>query len=142
MIDTKYTVDKVPFMGNCSLCGERKHDANHCRVKSYEDPNKVNLANFTYHTDEILHDKLQKAHEFGFLRGATQDEIKWVVDKIRELRQARTLLYSQPPTNRYPSNSYSPRTPPRSNSPYGYNRSASPSPYERQSFQPPNQQSL
>ena len=142
VIDTKYTVDKVPFMGNCSLCGERKHDANHCRVKSYEDPNKVNLANFTYHTDEILHDKLQKAHEFGFLRGATQDEIKWVVDKIRELRQARTLLYSQPPTNRYPSNSYSPRTPPRSNSPYGYNRSASPSPYERQSFQPPTQQSL
>ena len=138
VIDTKYTVDKVPFVGNCSLCGERKHDANHCRVKSYEHPDKVNLAKYTYHTDEILHDKFQKAHEFGFLRGATTDEIKWVVDKIRELRQARTLLYSQPATNRYQLNSYPPRTPPR----YGYNRSSSPSPYERQPFQPPSQQSL
>ena len=146
IIDTKYTIDKVPFMGNCSLCGEKRHDADHCRHKSYTNPDQVNLNSFTYFTDEVLHQKLQNAHDYGFLRGATQDEIRWVLDKIRELRQARTLLYQHkpgppvhygPPGNSFQRNS----TPPRSNSPYGYNRPSSydsraPSPYERLPPQP------
>jgi len=39
-VDTKFTVDKVPYTGNCSLCGERRHDDKHCRMKSYEDETK------------------------------------------------------------------------------------------------------
>ena len=141
IIDTKYTIDKVPFMGNCSLCGEKRHDADHFRHNSYTNADQVNLNSFTYFTDEVLHQKLQNAHDYGFLRGATQDEIRWVLDKIRELRQARTLLYQHkpgppgnygPPGNSFQRNS----TPPRSNSTYGYNRPSSydsrpPSPYER-----------
>lgn len=156
IIDTKYTIDKVPFMGNCTLCGEKRHDADQCRHKSYINADQVNLNSFTYFTDEVLHLKLQNAHEYGFLRGATQDEIRWVLDKIRELRQARTLLYQHkppgslsgnynygPPGNSFQRNS----TPPRSNSPYGYNRPSSydsraPSPYERLPPHPPTDPSL
>jgi hypothetical protein len=156
IIDTKYTIDKVPFMGNCSLCGEKRHDADHCRHKSYTNADQVNLNSYTYVTDEVLHQKLQNAHDYGFLRGATQDEIRWVLDKIRELRQARTLLYQHKPGP--PSNYGPPRdpnfqrnsTPPRSNSPYGYNRPSSydsraPSPYERSQphpYPPPTDPSL
>ncbi len=121
-------------------------------MKSYEHDDKINLVNYSYFHEEMIPDKLQKAKEFGFLRGSTQDEYNWVVDKIRELRQARTLLYAHKPINPnphtngytnnghgYPPNnhtSYPPRSPPRSNSPYqnspyGYNTRA-PSPYERQ----------
>ena len=32
-VDTKFTVDKVPYIGNCTLCGERRHDDKHCRMK-------------------------------------------------------------------------------------------------------------
>jgi len=102
-------------------------------MKSYEDESKINLVNFS---DEVLMDKIRLANEFGFLRGATPDEIKWVLDKIRELRNTRLMLYAhkpQPPQGTaYPQRS---ATPPRS---YGYNRPSSPSPYERQYHQPSN----
>jgi hypothetical protein len=26
----KFTVDKEPYSGNCTLCGERRHDKAHC----------------------------------------------------------------------------------------------------------------
>ena len=103
---------------------------------SYEDDTKVNLVNFSYFTEDVLLDKIRLANEYGFFRGATPDEIKWMLDKIRELRTARLLLYATKPpplqSNVYPQRS---STPPRS---YGYNRPSSPSPYERQSHQPPN----
>ena len=105
-------------------------------MKSYEDETKINLVNFSYFSDEVLMDKIRLANEFGFLRGATPDEIKWVLDKIRELRTARLLLHATKPPqsnfNNYPQRS---ATPPRS---YGYNRPSSPSPYERQYLQPSN----
>ena len=135
-VDTKFTVDKIPYTGNCSLCGERRHDDKHCRMKSYEDETKINLANYSYFTDNVLNDKIRMACEYGFLRGATSDEMKWVLDKIRELRNTRLMLYAtmpqQPQGTAYPQRS---STPPRS---YGYNRPSSPSPYERQYHQPSN----
>ena len=108
-------------------------------MKSYEHDDKINVVNYSYFAEDFVNDKLQKAREFGFLRGATVDEYNWVVDKIRELRQARTLLYAHRPvnpnpnnnTNIDPTNGYPSRSPPRSSSPYGYNTRA-PSPYERQ----------
>jgi hypothetical protein len=135
-VDTKFTVDKIPYTGNCSLCGERRHDDKHCRMKSYEDETKINLANYSYFTDNVLNDKIRMACEYGFLRGATPEEMKWVLDKIRELRNTRLMLYAtmpqQPQGTAYPQRS---STPPRS---YGYNRPSSPSPYERQYHQPSN----
>ena len=131
-VDTKFTIDKTPYMGNCTLCGERRHDDKHCRMKSYEDETKVNLVNFSYFSEDVLMDKIKLAHEYGFLRGATPDEIKWVLDKIRELRNTRLMLYATKPQGTvYPQRS---STPPRS---YGYNRPSSPSPYERQYYPPP-----
>lgn len=132
VIDTKYTIDKVPYVGNCSLCGEKRHDADHCRHKSYVNPDQDNLASLTYFSDEILHEKLQKASEFGFLRGATPDEIRWVCDKRAELRRTRTLLYQHKPPAPYQSNQQRSSSPARSNSPSQYGYARSPSPYERQ----------
>jgi hypothetical protein len=43
-IDTKFTVDKDQYSGNCTLCGERRH----CRMKSYEHDDKINLVNYSY----------------------------------------------------------------------------------------------
>ena len=99
----------------------------------------MNLVNFSYFSDDVLLDKIKLAHEYGFLRGATPDEIKWVLDKIRELRNTRLMLYAtKPPGTVYPQGTAYPQrssTPPRS---YGYNRPSSPSPYERQYYPPPN----
>jgi hypothetical protein len=54
-------------------------------MKSYEDETKINLVNFSYFSDEVLMDKIRLANEFGFLRGATPDEIKWVLDQLSHL---------------------------------------------------------
>jgi hypothetical protein len=138
VIDTRYTIDKAPYDGNCTLCGDRRHDKKHCRMSSYEHPEKVNLVNYSYFSEDILMDKIQRAKDHGFLRGATQDEINWVLEKIKELRQQRALLYANKSVgnSNYPSRG----TPPRSGSPYGYHRP--PSPYERQPFHSVPTQSL
>ena len=138
VIDTRYTIDKAPYDGNCTLCGDRRHDKKHCRLSSYEHPDKVNLVNYSYFSEDILMDKIQRAKDHGFLRGATQDEINWVLEKIKELRQQRALLYANKSVgnSNYPSRG----TPPRSGSPYGYHRP--PSPYERQPFHSVPTQSL
>ena len=39
-------------------------------MKSYEHDDKISLVNYSYFVEDFIPDKLQKAREFGFLRGA------------------------------------------------------------------------
>ena len=148
VVDTKWTVDETPYTGICAICGDKKHDDAHCRIKSYKNPKQANLVNYSYFTADVLADKIRMASDHGFLRGATPEEVKWVVDKINELRNQRLLLYASRGTNYSNGNGYSnypqrnSTPPPRSSSPYGYNRPPSPHPpshYERQPYNKPNQ---
>jgi len=99
LIDTKCTIENTPFQGTCNLCGYPRHDANHCRFRGYNTgPNGeqlLNLATYVYFDDVKLEEALNYAKKDGFLKSATEEEIKWVRTKISELREHKKMLYRQ-----------------------------------------------
>jgi len=81
------------------MCGMMRHDISHCRLRGYNvgpdgDP-IVNLANYTYFTDEKLEEMIGHARRDGFLKNATEEEMKWVRRKIADLKEEKKLLYKQ-----------------------------------------------
>ena len=98
LIDSKCTVEP-PYQGKCSLCGRNNHDSDHCRLRAQgKGPNGeplVNLANLVWFPDPVLDEQLGYARKDGFLKGATEAEMKWVRKTIEDLKGQRKLLMKE-----------------------------------------------
>lgn len=55
----------------------------------------MNLANLVWFPDPVLDEQLGYARKDGFLKGATEAEMKWVRKTIEDLKGQRKLLMKE-----------------------------------------------